>query len=303
MQDPPTPAPPGQSPDLPTGHTPGQTPSNAPPIELAVRGLYKSFGTNAVLRGIDLTIRRHELVAIVGPSGCGKTVLLKHLTGHLRPDRGHIFGADHESPGSPLREISALSDEQLDRFRIHSAVVFQRNALLTGTVLDNLSLSLSEVRRMSEEEILPLAREALVAVGLNPDEVLTRPRDDLSGGMAKRVAIARAVVMDPALILYDEPTAGLDPTYSAQIHELIRLTHDRPSRSGCERTSLIVTHDTELLRRLEPRVVMLSEGAVLFDGPFSAFRDSNEPAITPYFAQMPVLHASAHRPLSQRDGD
>ncbi|MBX3382606.1 MAG: ATP-binding cassette domain-containing protein [Phycisphaeraceae bacterium] len=284
-------------PDQPT-----PTPAT-PPIEIAVRGLWKSFGSRAVLRNITLTVRRHELVAVVGPSGCGKTVLLKHITGHLRPDRGHIFAADHETPGSPLREIGAFSDEQLERFRVHSAVVFQRNALLTGTVFDNLALSLREVRRMPDDEILPLAREALSAVGLDPDEVLTRRRDDLSGGMAKRVAIARALVMDPALIIYDEPTAGLDPHYAAQIHELIRSTHDRPSRAGLARTTLIVTHDTELLRRLEPRVIMLHEGAVLFDGPFPGFRDSSEEAIRPYFAQMPVLHASAHRPLSEHEGD
>jgi phospholipid/cholesterol/gamma-HCH transport system ATP-binding protein len=127
-----------------------------------------------------------------------------------------------------------------------------------------------------------------------------RDREELSGGMAKRVAVARAIVMDPVIIMYDEPTAGLDPEMSAQIQELIGATHRaQPSflanGTGVRRTSIVVTHDTELLRRLRPRIVMLAEGKVLFDGSFERFVALDDPHVRPYVAQMPGIHADASR--------
>ena len=279
-----------------------ELPTDVP--EVVVEDLHKSFKGKVVLGGIDLTIARGEMIAIVGGSGCGKTVLLKHITAHFTPDRGRVLVADHDAdPGSdgtaPMRDIGTLTALELDQVRAHWAVVFQRNALLTGTVMDNLALLLREVHGMSDERIRPLAVKALSDVGLDPDLVLTRDREELSGGMAKRVAIARALVIDPVLILYDEPTAGLDPEMGVQIHELIRRTHaTQPAlaatRGGAVRTSIIVTHDTELLQRLQPRVVMLHDGKVLFDGSFDAFTRSGNPHITPYLAQM---HQLQHRSL------
>jgi phospholipid/cholesterol/gamma-HCH transport system ATP-binding protein len=248
------------------------------------------------------------MIAIVGGSGCGKTVLLKHITAHFIPDRGRVLVADHDvDPGpdgaAPLRDIGALTALELDQVRTHWAVVFQRNALLTGTVMDNLALLLREVQGMDDEQIRPLAVKALSDVGLDPDLVLGRDREELSGGMAKRVAIARALVIDPVLILYDEPTAGLDPEMCVQIHELIRRTHNTQpalaaTRGGAVRTTIIVTHDTELLQRLKPRVLMLNDGGVLFDGPFEEFIRSDSPHITPYLAQMHQLHNRALPPAS-----
>ncbi len=203
--------------------------------------------------------------------------------------------ADHETPGSPLRDIASLEDRELDRIRRHWAVVFQRNALLSGTVLENLSLWLREIHWMKDEEILPRAVESLRQVGLDPEHVLHLDRGELSGGMAKRVAIARALILRPLLIFYDEPTSGLDPKFASQIHELISTTHEQPCRmpggEACRRTSVFITHDTGLLRRLRPRVIMLSGGAVLFDGPYVDFEKSNAPEIAPYFEQMPLLHS------------
>lgn len=269
--------------------------------EIVVEDLWKSLGGKQVLAGIDLRVDAGELLAVVGGSGCGKTVLLKHVTGQFVPDRGRVLVADHESPpgpdgAPPLREVAALSEADLDRLRIHWAVVFQRNALLSGTVLDNLAIELREVKSLEPAAIRPLAESALRDVGLDPELVLDRDRDFLSGGMAKRVAIARALVMDPVLVFYDEPTAGLDPEMCEQVHELIRRTHEsRPglaaSRPGLVRTSVVVTHDTGLLRRLRPRIVMLHAGGVIFDGPFEAFMASEDPHIRPYVFQMNSLHA------------
>ncbi|MGE3106777.1 MAG: ABC transporter ATP-binding protein [Phycisphaerales bacterium] len=257
--------------------------------EIVIDQVHKSFGDHPVLSGVDLTINRGELVAIVGGSGCGKTVLLKLVTGHLLPDAGRILIADHESPDSPLRDITRMSDDEMDRLRAHWAVVFQRNALLSGTVYDNLSLLPTETKAMDQDEIGPLARGALEAVGLDPDAVMNQPREALSGGMAKRLAIARALVLDPVLIFYDEPTSGLDPEMSSVIHSLIQRTHEATPGLGIPRTSVVVTHDTELLRKLQPRVVMLYDGKVLFSGSFGDFSGSKDPHIEPYLRQMPTL--------------
>jgi phospholipid/cholesterol/gamma-HCH transport system ATP-binding protein len=156
-----------------------------------------------------------------------------------------------------------------------------------------------ELRGMTDEEILPRARKALSDVGLDPDLVLHRDREELSGGMAKRVAIARALVMDPPLIVYDEPTSGLDPEMCGQIHELIGATHAAAPSLGATgepvaRTTIVVTHDTGLLHRLEPRIVMLHAGRVRFDGDYRAFVSSLDPQIAPYLRDMPQLQARWH---------
>jgi len=256
-------------------------------VEIRVEGLRKSFQGLRVLSGVDLEILQGDLVAIVGGSGCGKTVLLQHILGNLRPDTGRILVADHDSTGAPLRDIARLDEEEMDGLKKHWAVVFQKNALFSGSVYDNIALWLREIKRMKDAAILPIARRALESVGLSSgDELLHKHRDELSGGMAKRVALARALAMDPIVMFFDEPTTGLDPATASQIHELIGATHRR--REGT--TTLIITHDKELLRRLEPRVVMLHEGRVYFDGTYGEFARSESPVIRPYFVVMPVLH-------------
>ena len=270
------------------------TPNSGDHFEIVVEDLHKSFGTHPVLSGVNLKIRRGELVAIVGGSGCGKTVLLKTITGHFGADSGRVLIADHEAANSPLCDVAKLTDDQLDQLRVHWAVVFQRNALLSGTVYFNLAFWPKEIKNMTDAQIMPLARKALLDVGLNPDQIMNSDRESLSGGMAKRLAIARALVMDPVLVFYDEPTSGLDPEMCGTIHSLIDSTHRAMPSLGVARTSVVVTHDTELLRRLAPRIVMLHAEKVFFDGPFEEFQTRTDPQIKPYVQQMAALHARNH---------
>ena len=267
-------------------------------VEIRVEGVHKSFDDHVVLDGIDLQVETGEIVAIVGGSGSGKTVLLRHIVGQLRPDQGRVLVADHDLPGAPLVDLTTLDEAAMDRLRTHWAIVFQRNALFTGSVYENIALWFREVKGMKDEAIRPIARRALNAVGFaNDPTILDKDRDELSGGMAKRVAVARALAMDPVLIFYDEPTAGLDPQRSAEIHDLIHEMHHALRESGGKRTSVIITHDKDLLYRLQPRVVMLHKGQVHFDGPFERFRDAaaHSPIIRPYFETMPILQGDDGR--------
>lgn len=263
--------------------------------EIVAERVCKSFGARAVLRDISLTIPRGEVVAIVGGSGTGKTVLLDHLTGLMHPDSGRVLAADHARPGAPLVDLGTLSLDEFDALRLHWSVVFQRNALFSGTVSQNIALWLREHTGLSDEEIDARVRESLRAAALDVDDVIHKERDALSGGMAKRVAIARSIAVDPIVMFYDEPTTGLDPVTSNHIIELIWNLHHRARADGAQRTTIIITHDRELLRRIGPRVVLLGPGTVVFDGPYDAFTKTDVPEAVDYLVHMPVLHARVRR--------
>jgi len=269
----------------------GDKPCSA--TEIRARNVYKAFADHAVLRGIDLEIVRGELVAIVGGSGSGKTVLLRHFLGDFQPDRGQVWLADHETPDGRLVDLATLDQEGMDRLRRHWAVVFQGNALFPGTVFDNIALVLREVKGLPENEIQQRAEKVVRAVGLDMPGVMDLDRHDLSGGMAKRVGIARALALEPALMFYDEPTSGLDPNLAHQIQDLIATMHHSDVNDE-RRTTLLVTHDKDLLYRLQPRIVMLADGRVSFDGPYAAFRECDSPIVRPYFELMPGLHHRTH---------
>ena len=250
-------------------------------LEMSIKGLKKAFGRNRVLNSIDLDIRQGEIVAIVGGSGCGKTVLLNNILGQLKPDDGQVLVANHETADAPLVDIGKVDERELSLIHTHWGVVFQKNALFSGSVMDNLALWLDEIKNLSASSIKPIATSALESVGLPiTDEFLSLPVSDLSGGMAKRLAVARAIAMDPNVIFYDEPTTGLDPTSAMQIQDLVSSTHND------KRTTVIITHDKDLLKRLKPRIVMLHGGYVYFDGTLDEFEKSNSEFIRPYFDLM-----------------
>jgi phospholipid/cholesterol/gamma-HCH transport system ATP-binding protein len=276
---------------LPQAQTQDRETGQPSALEIRIENLYKSFGSRCVLDGITLDVHRGEMIAIVGGSGDGKSTLLRHIIGLDKPDRGNVLVANHETDGSPLVDLANLNAARMESLERHWAVVFQTNALLSGrTVGYNIALPLSEVQGLDESTVRRKVSEAVREVALDPEKDLDLSIDQLSGGMAKRVAIARALALDPILLLYDEPTTGLDPQVAEQIQHLMGSVHQRKSASGVARTTLVVTHDKDLLYRLQPRIIMLDAGHILFDGTYEAFSQSNAPVIRPYFELMPKLH-------------
>lgn len=220
-------------------------PTNHQGVSLQVRGLRKSFGEQEVLKGLDFDVRSGEIFVIMGPSGSGKTVLLKHLIGLEEPDSGEIL-----VEGQPVQ-----SPEVMAKYRM--AMVFQSGALLNSlTVGENVALYLAEHRLKPPEEIARIVSENLEVVGLKGSE--NKMPSELSGGMKKRVAIARALVVEPQLILYDEPTSELDPLSSVVIGEEILNLKQR-----IHVTSLVVSHDRDLAFGVADRIAVINEGRIL----------------------------------------
>lgn len=272
-----------------------------PCIEILIQNLHKSFGSHRVLDGITLEVGTGNLIAIVGGSGNGKSTLLRQIIGLDHPDEGRVCVADHESKDSPLVDLAKLNTKGMESLERHWGVVFQGNALLSGyTVEYNVGLPLREVQNLDESTVRTRVQNVLQEVALDPDKVVDLTTDQLSGGMAKRVAIARGLVVDPILVFYDEPTTGLDPQVAEKIQDLIGSVHRGKTAAGFSRTTLIITHDKDLLFRLQPRVVMLDAGRIIFDGTYEEFGRSDSPAIRPYFDVMPTLQQRVGGPASAR---
>lgn len=233
-------------------------------VLLEVDQLTVAFGRQVVLRDLSLKIRRGETVAILGESGCGKTVLLKTLVGLQRPTRGRVLFDG--------QDLFRLSPAELARQRIRMGFVFQQAALFDSmTIGENIAFPLRQHRQMSEEEIQAVVRARIAEVGL-PESVLKKKPGEISGGMRKRVGLARALALEPELMLYDEPTTGLDPIMSDVINELILRT-----RRQHPVTSILVTHDMRTALKVADRIIMLyplgrlrpGESQILYDGPAS----------------------------------
>lgn len=220
---------------------------------IVIENLHKQFQNNKVLRGIDLTIKDGETIAIIGPSGCGKSVLLKHIVGLLHPDEGSVHVES--------KNINELSSKELYDVRRMFGFLFQGSALFDSmTVEENIGLPLVEHDNgFSSAEIRRVVGEKLELVGLPGTEGL-KP-SELSGGMKKRVGLARALATNPKYILYDEPTTGLDPVMSDSIDELIR---DLSSKLAM--TSIVVTHDMLSVKNVADKVSMMHEGKIYFTG-------------------------------------
>jgi phospholipid/cholesterol/gamma-HCH transport system ATP-binding protein len=214
--------------------------------------LHKSFRDNHVLRGVDLTVTNGESITIIGQSGCGKSVLLKHLVGLLQPDSGSVIVDG--------RTITGARRSELYDIRKRFGVLFQGSALFDSmTVEQNVGLALRTHTKMSEAEIGRRIEECLILVSMDGTQKL-KPAE-LSGGMKKRVGLARAIAMRPSYILYDEPTTGLDPITADSINDLvINLNHELSV------TTVVVTHDMVSAYKVSDRIVMLHEGQVIFSG-------------------------------------
>jgi phospholipid/cholesterol/gamma-HCH transport system ATP-binding protein len=238
---------------------------------IEVIDVWKGFDGKQVLRGVSLAGAKGETFVVMGGSGSGKTVLLRLIAGLLRPDRGQVrvFG----------RDIERLSEEELLPIRRRMGYVFQGAALFDSlTVLDNVAYSLREHTRMGEAEIRTRVLHVLSLVGLG-SEVLGLLPAELSGGMRKRVGIARALVSEPEVMLFDEPTAGLDPTNARLVAELISQVH-----TGVCDTAIVVTHDLELTRTVADRVAILIDGQFAAMGPRDTVLQSTHPAVQAFLA-------------------
>ena len=232
---------------------------------IEVRNLHKTLGTQEVLRGVDLEIERGKTCVILGRSGCGKSVLLKHLIGLFKPTSGEVW-VDGE-------EISGLAERKLGPVRKKVGILFQSAALFDSmNVEENLAFPLREHGVKDVKEIRDRVAEALEMVDLAGEQ--KKMPENLSGGMRKRVGLARTIVSRPACILYDEPTTGLDPIASDSINHLIRRLQKRLAV-----TSVVVTHDMKTAFHTGDQITYLYEGRMYFDGTADELRNSKDPTI------------------------
>jgi len=237
---------------------------------ISIRNLYKSFGSNHVLRDFSVELFKGESVVVLGKSGSGKSVLIKCIIGLLVPDSGSIQVFD--------QGITELNHDEMDRLRVKIGFLFQSNALYDSmTIRENLEFPL---RRhwieSSREQVNDLVMEALSAVGLA--HTVDMMPIELSGGMRKRIALARTLILKPGIILYDEPTTGLDPITGREISHLMLEVQKKYNT-----TSLIISHDMNCIRIVADRIVMLIDGVCYADGTYEELKKSTDPKVKQFF--------------------
>lgn len=242
---------------------------------IEINSLHKSFGSNNVLKGVNLNIENGETLVIIGRSGCGKSVLIKHIVGLLRPDSGYV-----KVEG---KIVDDLPTSELYQLRRKFGFLFQGAALFDSmTVEENVALPLTEsFNKHLREDIKRVVVEKLGLVGLS-DAGNLKPAE-LSGGMKKRVGLARALVTNPDYILYDEPTTGLDPIMSDSIDDLIKELSEK-----IKVTSIVVTHDMYSVKNVADKVAMMHEGRIYFLGKPDELTNSNDPVIKDFIRRTEV---------------
>lgn len=244
--------------------------SNAEEPVLEIKGLYKSFGELEVLKDVDLTVYKGENLAVLGKSGSGKSVLIKIVAGLLKPDKGKVmvFG----------KQVDKISGKELDKLRLRIGFSFQNSALYDSMdVFHNLSFPLKmNVKHLSRIQVNNAVEEALEAVGLQ-DKIKELPAD-LSGGQRKRLGIARTLILKPEIMLYDEPTAGLDPITCAEINALIIEVQQRYKTS-----SVIITHDLTCAKNTCDRIAMLIDGKFLKVGNFEEVFNTKDEQVRKFY--------------------
>ncbi|MBV6492805.1 MAG: putative ribonucleotide transport ATP-binding protein mkl [Turneriella sp.] len=234
-------------------------------VHVKLENVYKSFGPKHILRGINLDIQRGEIIYIIGKSGSGKSVTLKNITGLMRPDNGRILIDGYD--------IHNVDDNMLNEIRQKMGVLFQMAALFDSMpVFENVAFAPRRFTKMGEEEIKNLVRGKLELVGLKGVENLNPSA--LSGGMQKRVGLARAIALDPEIVLYDEPTTGVDPILGAAVDDLISSLN---AKTGV--TSIVISHDMTSVFRTAHRIAMLYDGVFRLVGTPAEFRNSDDPVI------------------------
>ncbi|MEO8770048.1 MAG: ATP-binding cassette domain-containing protein [Ferruginibacter sp.] len=239
-------------------------------IVISIRNLKKSFGSLSVLNGVDLDLFKGENVAVLGKSGTGKSVLIKIISGLLKPDSGSVIVLGEE--------VDKLSDAALQRLRLKIGFSFQNSALYDSmSVKENLEFPLvRNMRKLSKGEVNSRIEEVLDAVGLL--QTLNQMPSELSGGQRKRIGIARTLILKPEIMLYDEPTAGLDPVTSIEINKLIVKVREQYNTS-----SIVITHDLTCAKTTSGRVAMLLNGKFLASGSFESVFNTEDPVIKTFY--------------------
>lgn len=237
---------------------------------ITISNIYKTFNGNAVLKGLSLTIPDSEMLALIGRSGTGKSVLLKHIVGLIKPDHGEILidGTD----------INRLNGKRLEELRKKFGFLFQEGALFDSlTVYDNVAFPLREKTKLKESVIREKVFEELEHMGMAKDAY--KYPAELSGGMRKRAALARAMIMKPLIMLFDEPTTGLDPIIGQSILSYIQACHKRAGFTG-----IIVTHDVPRVFSIVQRIAMLHEGTIIFSGTYEEIVKMKNPVFEQFMS-------------------